>query len=134
MARVGVEKLLERLLGVKDLRVRGARFEPRGVVVSDAWFCACLVRVRIVHPHAAGLEAGASHPQVLHPPSSFSTPTRATVRLSRRADHVAPARTGVARCARRLPAKAQDEEVFGVSDRSSPGCRRTRSVAHRARE
>jgi transposase len=34
VARVGVEKLLERLLGVKGLRVRGARFEPRGVVVE----------------------------------------------------------------------------------------------------
>lgn len=32
MARVGVEKLLERLLGVNGPRVRGARFEPRGVV------------------------------------------------------------------------------------------------------
>ncbi len=34
MARIGVDKLLERLLGVKGLRVRGARFEPRGVVVE----------------------------------------------------------------------------------------------------
>jgi transposase len=32
--RVGVNKLLERLLGVKGIRVRGARFEPRGVVVE----------------------------------------------------------------------------------------------------
>ena len=34
VARVGVEKLLGRLLGVKGLRVRGARFESRGVVVE----------------------------------------------------------------------------------------------------
>jgi transposase len=34
VARVGLEKLLERLLGVKGLRVRGARFEPNGVVVE----------------------------------------------------------------------------------------------------
>jgi len=34
VARAGVEKLLERLLGVKGLRVRGARFEPCGVVVE----------------------------------------------------------------------------------------------------
>ncbi len=36
MARVGVEKLLERLFGVKGLRVSGARFEPRGVVGGEA--------------------------------------------------------------------------------------------------
>jgi hypothetical protein len=34
VARVGVEKLMERLLGVSGMRVRGARFEPRGVVVE----------------------------------------------------------------------------------------------------
>ena len=34
MARVGVENPLERLLGVSGMRVQGARFEPRGVVVE----------------------------------------------------------------------------------------------------
>ena len=34
MARVGVEELLRRMLGVKELVVRGARFEPHGVEVE----------------------------------------------------------------------------------------------------
>jgi transposase len=34
VSRVGVGELLQRLLGVKGLVVRGARLEPRGVVVE----------------------------------------------------------------------------------------------------